>query len=155
MLVLVMFGLLVVGAGVYHAVKIRRSRHWPEVTARVVERDRSSPVEFVGGEFVANLDSDHFLEYEVDGRVYRHRVPDQATVTTMGFKVWRKKPELHRVVVRCHPRYPRIHVESDTTLLAPVLAIVVGLSILGFALLAPHLVWEVEAGGLYRLHWKP
>ena len=148
--------LVAIAVGAHQFVRFHRSRGWPVVSASIVEREPSSLFERDArpGMHYVNLDSDHFLEYEVDGERFSHRIQDEANIRVAGFKVWRRKPERQRVSVRYNPENPSDYIRADQAAGSGVMIIALGLVLAFCAAVAPHLEWR-ESGGTARLHWVP
>lgn len=100
-------------AAVVSWAKERRARSWPTIEAKIVEVEPQSRFEGSGRTMTFNLDSDHCLEYEVDGRRYRHVVGDEASASVIGLKVWRKTPRLGPKRVRVDPRDPNSYLAVE------------------------------------------
>lgn len=93
--------------------KERRARRWPATSARVVETAPQSLLERSGRMFVFNRDSDHFLEWSVNGQSYRVKLPDDAHIAISGFKLWRRAPSADARVLHYDPAWPMKHVLAE------------------------------------------
>ena len=132
-------GFIVAARGLYGLILLRISRSWPEVEVRVRERSPSSILEHGA----LNLDSDHFLEYEVRGKKYSKRIPDLASVSVAGIKVARRKPSGARRL-RHHPRDPSWSVPADQGPGTDLLILGAGLALAAFALAAFGWGWGMD-----------
>lgn len=109
---IVLFGLacliLLFAAGRLY-LRERRARKWPTITARIVETPPQSMFESTGRMSVFNHDSDHLLEWIVNGQPYRTRIEDDANFSVSGFKIWRRPPSGASRVLHFNPASPSKH----------------------------------------------
>ncbi len=84
----------------------RRAAGWPRLRGKIVEKPPQTFFERSGGVWYLNLDSDFFLEYEVDGKVYLHPADEKASARINGITIWRKPPEPDPWI-RYDPRDPK------------------------------------------------
>jgi hypothetical protein len=89
--------------------KERRAGRWPVITANVVETEPQSLFERSGSKYIFNRDSDHYLEWSVNGQNYRVGVEDEASFVVTGFKLWRRAPKMSAVTLHYNPRKPSEH----------------------------------------------
>ena len=69
----------------------RRAVEWVRLRGRVVEEQPSSPLQWRDFSLEPRLGTEFFLEYEVEGRLYRHRAHEMS-VSFRGIPIWRRPP---------------------------------------------------------------
>ena len=92
----------------------RRAAAWPRTSATLVEVRPQSTLERSGRSWILNLDSDHVIEWVVDGRTYRAPQADAAHATLVGFKVWRKPPVGGSRELFYNPALPSEHLLEES-----------------------------------------
>ncbi|MEO0424755.1 MAG: hypothetical protein AAF184_20635 [Pseudomonadota bacterium] len=96
------FGLI---RGFYWLSKRDAASVWPEVIGEVREEAPGTTFESLQSGLLNN-DSDHYVYWTIEGKEYRKRLWDEASVAIGMFKVWRRTPELGPMTIRCNPDDP-------------------------------------------------
>lgn len=101
-----MFSAVCAVAAIVYFGLARQAARWPSTMARVSKKEPQTLLERAGGLFVLNHDADYFLEWSVDGKHYRIKLEDEASVTFGGFKLWRRVPSLKPHKLHYSPAKP-------------------------------------------------
>ncbi|MBL7004055.1 MAG: hypothetical protein ISR69_08520 [Gammaproteobacteria bacterium] len=121
---------------IWHSFRYVRSRSWPTVEANIIEVEAQSKYEKDrDGSLHLNIDSDHLLEYSVDGKKYSHVLTDRANTRMGQFKMTRQTVNTGKLTIRYQASNPNNYVNPKSDTIAnQAIGVIVGIVAIGFCI---------------------